>query len=88
VSADDALTTTMAIWGYARTPPPKVATSYERDGKNVFNADWAGPVEWQRSKIEAFAVKRGMKLGGIRPIAPIAERPVGGPLFEKLATVR
>jgi len=60
----------MAIWGYAR----------------------AESTGGQRHRIEAYASKRGMTLNGIMieqegvsGVTPVADRPIGGPLFAKLA---
>jgi putative DNA-invertase from lambdoid prophage Rac len=59
----------MAIWGYARGESLKA----------------------QRQEIDAYAIKHGMTLDGVaieergvRAVAPIADRPIGGPLFAKL----
>jgi putative DNA-invertase from lambdoid prophage Rac len=65
---------TMAIWGYARGEYAGGATIGE-----------------QRRWIKAYALGQNMKLErvvieqrGVRAYTPVADRPIGGPLFEKL----
>jgi DNA invertase Pin-like site-specific DNA recombinase len=65
---------TMAIWGYARGEYAGGATIGE-----------------QRRRIKAYAIGQNMKLErvvieqrGVRAYTPVADRPIGGPLFEKL----
>jgi putative DNA-invertase from lambdoid prophage Rac len=65
---------TMAIWGYARVEYAGDATIGE-----------------QRRWIKAYALGQNMKLErvvieqrGVRAYTPVADRPIGGPLFEKL----
>ena len=65
---------TMAIWGYARGEYAGGATIGE-----------------QRRRIKAYAIWQNMKLErvvieqrGVRAYTPVADRPIGGPLFEKL----
>jgi hypothetical protein len=60
---------TMAIWGYVR-------------------GDAIGE---QQVRIKAYAIGENMKLDrvvieqrGVRAYTPVADRPIGGPLFEKL----